>query len=219
MIENLTSALVGGFFTLAGVLISSVVNIIVESVKRKSELQQKEVSERRLVLKDIYEELAMVLEQYPNTSPSDILKAIDFPPNYSGECFSAVISTLNYQIEDFRDKLKIGNKIGDEKASIEIQISNREYCIKEITRNEAEYNKAKQKYEAFRYNTKPKFDLYASQNVKNALVVFNCVIDNVFQAGYLVNHTENNNTFNSIDKARNTVLNSMQQDLEFKNKH
>lgn len=53
-----------------------------------------------------YQKLLSIVNYYPNVSPNDILKSIEYPPNYSMESFDAIITILGYQIEDYSNNLK-----------------------------------------------------------------------------------------------------------------
>ncbi len=93
---------------------------------------------------------------------------------------------LDYQIEDYRKQLKNVNISYDQRNDIDVQISNREYSKKKISEIRDKYYKARDYHKSFCESEKIIFDLYAGQNVRNALVRFEVVIHNVFICGYSV---------------------------------
>lgn len=71
-------------------------------------------------LEDDYVKLIKIINNFPDEAPVDILNTIDFPPNYSHEDYTAVINTLQYQIEDdLKDESKNQIEIASKRACIE----------------------------------------------------------------------------------------------------
>lgn len=148
---------------------------------------------------------------YPNESPNDILSRIEYSPNYSNKSFDSIFRTLDYQIEDCRSQLNNRNNNFDENNDIEVQISNREYAKNKLSEICGKYFEAERKYKHFWESNKNIFDLYAGQNVKDAIVGFEVIKHNVFIAG---NSVENEYySFNNIDMSRKELTNNIRKEL------
>ena len=80
--------------------------------------------------RNIYKELINIVNSYPDRSPNDVLRNIEFAPSYSMEKFESVIEILNIQIEDYKRQLNFEHLKRERWYDIENQISNREYAIK-----------------------------------------------------------------------------------------
>lgn len=190
--------------------ITTIIKFIFGLINNKRNAQQKEYQWRRKQLNTVYEKLVSVIEQYPDYSPNDILSDIDFAPHYSMENFDSLLKSLDYQIENYKEQLLRNCNI-EKKYNIDIQIHNREYAKKQIAEMQDKYYKAKELYNSFCKSDMKKFNLYAGQDVKNRLVEFNVLIENVFLSGRLA---ECNNPMNSIIKvSKQNLITSMRKDL------
>lgn len=102
------------------------------------------------------------------------------------ESFDAVLTSLDYQIEDYKRQLNNVNINYERKIDAETQISNREYAKKKISEIRDAYYMAKDRYKLFCESDKAVFDLYAGQDVRNCLVEFEVILHNVFISGHSV---------------------------------
>ena len=91
-------------------------------------MQEKQIKNDKLG--NIYKELINIVNGYPDRSPNDVLRNIEFAPSYSMEKFESVIEILNIQIEDYKRQLNFEHLKRERRYDIENQISNREYAIK-----------------------------------------------------------------------------------------
>lgn len=153
-----------------------------------------------------------IKNKFPNLSPNDVLKWVEYPPNYSLEAFDAVIKILDYRIEDYKKQLGSTNIEYERENHINMQILNREYCKKKISEIRDNYFNARDKYISFYKSDKALFDLYAGQNVRNALVEFEVVIHNTFISGRNVGDADDPLN-NSIELCRRNLINSMRNDI------
>lgn len=213
MPETLIAALIGAGATLIVTIITQISTIYISRVKKKLKIKQKEFQIKRDNLSSIYETLISAINSFPNESPNDILKNIEYSPNYSFENFNAVLKILNYQIKDYRNQLKNVNISYEQRNNINVQISNRKYSKKKISEIQNKYYKALDNYKSFCESpNKTIFDLYAGQNVKNALVRFEMVIHNIFISGYSAGDVYNPLN-NRIEITRRELIDSMRNDL------
>ena len=169
-------------------------------------------AEWREKLATIYEKLVDIVNQYPNSSPSDVLLFVDNAPHFSMESFDAVLTSLDYQIEDHKRQLNNVNINYERKIDAETQISNREYAKKKISEIRDAYYMAKDRYKLFCKSDKAVFDLYAGQDVRNCLVEFEVILHNVFISGHSVG-VDNDPLKNSIEIIRRKIINSMRKDI------
>ncbi|UZQ49963.1 hypothetical protein [Clostridium kluyveri] len=212
MSEILIAALIGAGATLMVTIITQISTVYISRFKENLEIKQKEFQIKRDNLSGIYKTLTSVINSFPNESPNDVLKNIECSPNYSVENFNAVLKILDYQIEDYRNQLKNVNISYEQKNDIDVQISNREYSKKKISEIRDKYYKARDYYKSFCESDKMIFDLYAGQNVRNALVRFEVVIHNVFISGHSVGDVYDPLN-NSIEITRWNLIDSMRNDL------
>lgn len=154
-------------------------------------------------LEDAYVKLIKIINNFPDEAPVDILNTIDFPPNYSHEDYTAVINTLQYQIED---------DLKDESKN-QIEIASKRACIEELEKNEKRYLDAKDMYESFKKNEKAIIDLCASVGVKNAFVELDVLINNAFVAGNKQFKAENGS--NIKDELKMRLVEEMRNDLGY----
>lgn len=168
MMETLIVAVMG----MVGPIIGAIISLKSLAYKSKREIQQKDFESKREHLDTVYKRLISIINLYPNSSPNDVLKWVEYPPNYLMEWFDATLKTLDYQMDDYRKRLENKNIDYELKSNIETQIANREYAKKRISEIEKDYFKAKEEYKKFCTSDKIIFDLYAGQNVKNSLVEF-----------------------------------------------
>ena len=66
-------------------------------------MQEKQIKNDKLG--NIYKELINIVNGYPDRSPNDVLRNIEFAPSYSMEKFESTIEILNIQIEDYKRQL------------------------------------------------------------------------------------------------------------------
>lgn len=211
MSETIIAALIGAGATLVVTVVTQITYAFVERTKNEIEMRQKAYETKRNNLNDVYKELITIINMYPNSSPNDSLKYVDYPPNYSMEHFDAILKSLDYQIEDYKKQL-VKSADYQCKGDIETQISNREYSKKEICSIRDEYYNAKERYNDFCNSGKVLFDLYAGQDVRNCLVEFDVVIHNVFISGYKAG--ENEDQINNIIRVtKRKLINSMRRDI------
>lgn len=174
-------------------------------------MQEKQIKNDKLG--NIYKELINIVNSYPDRSPNDVLRNIEFAPSYSMEKFESVIEILNIQIEDYKRLLNFEHLKRERRYDIENQISNREYAIKKINKIRDDYFLAEEKYRKFNKEDKASFDLYAGQEVKNKLREFNVVKKNTFISGLYVGE-DPDSLNNSINKAKEQLIESMRNDLK-----
>lgn len=216
MSETITVAVIGVVGVIIGAVISFVATMINarnENNRNKALIQQKDIETKREHLDGIYKKLIFIINLYPKSSPNDILKYVEYAPNYSMESFDAVIKSLDYQIEDYRTQLNVENIDYQRKSDIETQISNREYSKKKILEIRNKYSNAKDKYMSFCETDKMIFDLYAGQEVRNCLVQFEVMIHNVFISGHFVGADADDPLQNCVEICRRNLVNSMRHDI------
>lgn len=212
MSETMIGTLVGSAVTLITTIVTLYINSLIEKHKCQLEIQQKKYEVKRKKLNDIYEKLVDIVNQYPNSSPSDVLLFVDNAPHFSMESFDAVLTSLDYQIEDYKRQLNNVNINYERKIDAETQISNREYAKKKISEIRDAYYMAKDRYKLFCESDKAVFDLYAGQDVRNCLVEFEVVLHNVFISGHSVG-AANDPLKNSIEIIRRKIINSIRNDI------
>lgn len=213
MSETMVTALVSAGATLLVSIITLVVNASIDRFKSKLEIQDKMCQSKRRNLNDVYKTLISIVNLYPKSSPNDILKCVEYAPNYSMELFDSVIKSLDYQIEDYEKQLNIKNIDYQRKSDIETQISNREYSKKKILEIRDAYFDARDKYKSFCETDKVIFDLYAGQEVRNCLVQFEVIIHNIFISGCCVGADADDPLQNCIEICRRDLINSMRYDI------
>ncbi|WP_312731394.1 hypothetical protein [Enterococcus sp.] len=212
MSETSIATFIGAVVTLAATVLTQIVHAHVEKNKSRWEMQQKEYQSKRERLNEVYKELITIINLFPNSSPNDVLKWVEYAPNYSLETFDAVIEILDYQIDDYKKQLGSANIDYEQKSNIKVQISNREYSKKKICEIRDNYFNARDEYKSFCTADKVLFDLYAGQNVKNDLVKFEVVIHNAFISGHSVGDADDPLN-NSIEICRRNLINSMRNDI------
>lgn len=212
MSDAMLAALISAGGTLLVSIVTLVANAFIERFKSKSEIQQKEYQSKREHLNEVYKELIAIINLYPNSSPNDVLKYVEYAPNYSMENFDSILKSLAYQIEDYKKQLIIANIEYERKNDINEQISNREYAKKEISKICDEYYAAKDKYKLFCESGKVIFDLYAGQDVRNCLVEFEVIIHNVFISGRRAGDKDDPIN-NILQVSRRNLVNSMRRDI------
>lgn len=196
-------------------VLENFLGFITQSASRKikqSELRQKEYHAKRETLTEKYMNLISIVNLFPNESPNDIIQNIKYGPNYSLEKYDAIFRSLDYKIEDYEKQKKFSNLDYERKNNIEIEISNIKYAKEKLAVNRKSYHKAVKEYSSFTNSDKALFDLYASQEVRNYLVSFKVVIDNVFISGMSVE--DFNDPFKNIIKiSRSELINAMRKDI------
>lgn len=212
MSETMIAALISAGGTLTVTIITLFVNAHIERSKSKLEMRQTMFQSKRKNLNDVYKILISIINLYPSSSPNDILKFVKYSPNYTMEHYDAVLKSLDYLVEDYKNQLNVENIDYDQKSDIKTQISNIEYAKNKISENRDEYYIARDKYKSFYEYDKVVFDLYAGQEVRNRLVEFEVVIHNVFISGR--NAGEDGDPINNIvHVSRRNLINSMRSDL------
>jgi|SRR5699024_3064494 len=196
---------------LIGRIFTAFISIFRENLRFK----QKEFQAKREKLNDVYQSLISAINSYPNESPVDVLDNIKHGPGYSFERFESTLRSLDFQIEDYRNQLNNPRISYEQKNNIELSISNREYAKKRIIEIRDEYFKAGDNYKSFMKSDKSVFNLYAGQNVRNALVSFEVVKRNVFVSGYPAGDGSDP-LKNKIEIARRNLINCMRDDLGIK---
>lgn len=212
MSEELLATLIGGLIGVCGTILGSFINQRGSRLVKESELRQKEYKAKRDSLTEVYKNLLTVINHFPDESPVDILRNIDHAPGYSLEHYDAVFSSLDYKLEDYIKQLNTPHINTHRKSDLEVQISNIEYVKKKLVINRDSYFKAKKEYTSFKDSDKTIFDLYASQDVRNSLVNFDVVTNNVFISGYSVGDPDDTNN-NLIKKAKREIIYSLRNDI------
>lgn len=212
MSDTIIAALVSSGVTLLVTMVTLVANALIERFKKKSEVQQNAYQFKREVLNGIYKTLISIINLYPNSSPNDILKAVDYAPYFSLENFEGVLKSLDYQIEDYKNQLNITNIDYNQKSNLELQISNREFAKQKISRMRDEYYMARDKYKAFCESDEALFELYAGQDVQICLINFKAIIDNAFIAGIDVGYNDDPIN-NAIQASKRNLINSIRNDI------
>lgn len=212
MSEPMVIVLISSGVTLMATVVTSIISVRIEVYRNKFNTQQKRLDTKNENLNNVYRQLNSIINLYPSSSPNDILKHIKHAPGYSMGYYDAVLRSLDHQIEDLKKQLNTNNINFEQKSDLEIEISNREYAKREISENQKRYNIAKEEYEKFCKGDKAVFDLYAGEEVRNALVTFRVVIHNVFISGE--NSGEESDPINNlIHTSRRNLINSMRSDL------
>lgn len=212
MSEAIIAALIGAGITLVTTLCTLFLNYRIQRDKIRYDYTIKQQETKKERLSKIYETLIKIINLYPSTSPNDVLNGVEYVPNYSMEWFDAVLKSLDYQIEDYREQLQSVNISYEQKSDIEIQISNREYAKETISLIREQYNIAKEKYKLFCESDKAIFDIYAGQSVRNSLVEFEVVIHNVFISGRRAGEEEDPIN-NAIQVSRRNIVNAVRDDI------
>lgn len=212
MSETMIATLIGSGMTLITTIVTLFINSLIEKHKSQLEIQQKKYEVKREKLNDIYAKLVDIVNQYPNSSPNDVLQYVEYAPNYSMEWFDAVLKSLDYQIEDYKKQLNYVNINHERKRDVDTQISNREYAKKKISEIRDEYCMARDRYKSFCKSDKSVFDLYAGQDVKNCLIEFEVIIYNVFISGHSAGSADEPLN-NRIEIIRRKLINSMKDDI------
>lgn len=212
MSDTMLACLISSGVTLLVCIVTFVTNTYIERFKSRFEWQQKEFQSKREYLSEVYKELISIINLYPASSPNDILKNVEYAPNYFMENFDAILKSLDYQIEHHKKQLNIGNIDYKQRNDVDEQISNREYAKKKICEVRDEYYAAKDKYKSFCESDKATFDLHAGQDVRNSLVEFEVIIHNVFISGRKVGN-QDDPINNSIQVSRRNLVNSMRNDI------
>lgn len=206
------AALIGAGATMVVSALTLIVNVGIDKIKVKGDIQWKEYETKREHLNDVYKKLISIINLYPNESPNDILEYIDDSPHYLMEYFDSVLKSLDYQIKDYKKQLDRANIDYEQKNDINMQISNREYAKKKISKIRDRYLIAKNKYKTFCESDKVIFDLYAGQEVQNRLVEFEVVIHNVFISGEKAGYKDDPIN-NILQIARRNLVNSIRKDI------
>lgn len=212
MSDTMIAALIGAGATLIVAVVTLITNAFIEKYKSKLEIQRKEHQTKREHLNEVYKELISIINLYPKSSPNDVLKYVEYAPNYSMESFDSVLKSLDYQIEDYKEQLKNTNIDYERKNDIDVQISNREYSKKKIHEIRDKYFNARDKYNSFYESDKMVFNLYAGQDVRNRLVEFEVMIHIVFISGRSVGNADDPLN-NCIEIYSRNLINSMRYDL------
>lgn len=212
MSETTIATIIGSGVTLITTVVTLIINSMIEKDKCRMEIQQRKYEVKRERLNDIYKKLICIVNQYPNSSPNDVLQYVEYAPNYSLESFDAVLESLDYQIEDYKEQLNYANINYERKNDIDTQISNREYAKKKISEIRDEYYTARDRYKSFCKSDKAEFDLYAGQDVRNCLVEFEVIIHNVFICGHSVGDVDDPLN-NRIEIIRKKMINNMRNDI------
>lgn len=212
MSETLIGTIVGAGVTLIATLFTQSTTYLVTKFKSKLEIKQAEYKFKRDNLHDAYKALMIVINHFPNRTPNEFLKYVEYPPVYTQEKFNSIITILDHKIEDYKEQLLLPNIKRQQKNDLDLLIHNTEYCKTKIIENRDLYFQARDKYNDFCKSEKVIFDLYAGQEVKNYLVEFEVVVNNLFIAGYSVENVDNP-LENIIDVSRRNLIYYIRKDL------
>ena len=208
-VVSIVSAIAGGLLTLVATLLSN----YSANKRHNEELWERKNEFKSNILRDIYTNIIGIVNIYPNESPNDVLKNIEFAPGYLLEEFDSVIKNLDYQVEDYERTLDTKKSLTrEEKNKIEVAVNNIKYAKKEILRIEIEYMDARERYDEFKKNGKSVFDLYAGIEVRNSLVEFETVVHNVFVSGMRAGDRYEPLS-NIINVSRNNLIQKMREDI------
>ena len=179
MSENIIIMIVSSIATLCTTLITQFFLFFTNKLKYKYESKQIEYKIKKEKLEDIYLKLTSIINLYPEITPNDVLKFIEFSPCFLMEDFDSTIKSLNYQTLE------------------EYHIYNRfKYIIDDI---KEKYQNAKVAYQCFVENDKNILDLFAGQDVLDCIVEFEVIIYNAFISGRYVGEADEptNNSINT----------------------
>ncbi|EAC3182373.1 hypothetical protein XN77_05920 [Listeria monocytogenes] len=179
---------------------------------KESERRQENYRAKRENLTEVYRSLILIVNLFPNESPTDIIKNIKYGPYYSLENYNGIFRTLDYKIEDYEKRKSFSNLDYEEKNDIDIEISNIEYAKDKLARNRKSYQKAVKCFNQFKDSDKAIFDLYVGTHVQNCLVNFEITINNVFISGMSVGIPDSPYE-NSIKIASRKLISAMKKDI------
>ncbi len=208
MLDGMLNVLGGGIIS----ILTLAVNAIIEYKKDKNVKQQKLYTTKRVKLTEIYTNLSKIVNLFPNSSPNDMLKYIEDPPFYDKEKFIPIKKILKRKLSCYEDLLQDYDLELHQRDNLENKKYNIENVLSAIGQIEEDYFKARECYKRFLITDKAIFDLYAGQNVRNKLVEFEVVINNVFVSGNTVVESSDP-VGNIIDKARRRLIDSMREDI------
>lgn len=216
MSDTVIAAIIGGIGVIVGAFISfltTVLNSIAEGKRNKIANLQKEKEIKRECLQNIYQKLIYIINLYPDFSPNDVLEFVDYPPQYSMEAFDSIVTALDYKIEDYEKQLNLDNIDMDRRYYLKTQINNIRYSKKKIFVCKDRYFNAQKAYQSFCKSEKMVFDLYAGQNVKDCLVLFEVIINNIFISGQCAKTSEFPPINNYIEAYRRNMVQYMRSDI------
>lgn len=197
-------------------LLEIVAEIVIENLEKKFKktkklnVEQNNKTIKRKYLGKIYADLIIIIQQYPEEAPCDVLQGVDFGPRYSLENFDIVSKSLDYQIEDYVQSLK---REYVDKNDINKQINNRNYAKNKLAIIQRNYNKSKLEFDEFMQENISMLDLYAGRQVLNNLEEFKVVIYNVFISGFSAYQEQDISLGNTIKIVKMNLINSMRNDL------
>ncbi|EAH3150461.1 hypothetical protein D5M69_13875, partial [Listeria monocytogenes] len=76
---------------------------------KESERRQENYRAKRENLTEVYRSLILIVNLFPNESPTDIIKNIKYGPYYSLENYNGIFRTLDYKIEDYEKRKSFSN--------------------------------------------------------------------------------------------------------------
>lgn len=212
MSENIIIMIVSSIATLCTTLITQLFLFFTNKLKYKYESKQIEYKIKKEKLEDIYLKLTSIINLYPEITPNDVLKFIEFSPCFLMEDFDSTIKSLNYQIDDYKNQLNNFKLNSEMKNKVENEILNRKYAIRQILDIKEKYQNAKVAYQCFVENDKNILDLFAGQDVLDCIVEFEVIIYNAFISGRYVGEADEP-TNNSINKIRRDLIYNMRKDI------
>lgn len=204
--------IVSSIATLCTTLITQLFLFFTNKLKYKYESKQIEYKIKKEKLEDIYLKLTSIINLYPEITPNDVLKFIEFSPCFLMEDFDSTIKSLNYQIDDYKNQLNNFKLNSEMKNKVENEILNRKYAIRQILDIKEKYQNAKVAYQCFVENDKNILDLFAGQDVLDCIVEFEVIIYNAFISGRYVGEADEP-TNNSINKIRRDLIYNMRKDI------
>lgn len=212
MSENIIIMIVSSIATLCTTLITQLFLFFTNKLKYKYESKQIEYKIKKEKLENIYLKLTSIINLYPEITPNDVLKFIEFSPCFLMEDFDSTIKSLNYQIDDYKNQLNNFKLNSEMKNKVENEILNRKYAIRQILDIKEKYQNAKVAYQCFVENDKNILDLFAGQDVLDCIVEFEVIIYNAFISGRYVGEADEP-TNNSINKIRRDLIYNMRKDI------
>ncbi len=196
-------------------LVILLIKFLQQKYKDKQEAQQQNYQLKRNELSEIYHSLYNVISLFPNCSPNDICARLDNMPFFSFENFDAVLTSINYQIEDLENQLKRPNLSTEQYNNIKASIFGRKYSIDQIQTIQNKYITAKKELKEFCNKYKAVLELYAGKEVLCSFELFESTIHNTFISGLSYGDPDDIEN-NAIDIRRKVLIQEMRIDLGIK---
>ena len=189
--------------SVAGTLMGTIFGVYTTMAVNRRQIESQKAEMRRSNLDNTYKKLSRILSLFPYEYPNNILKG---SAGYSMEDFDIVLHILDIQLADMRERqerVRIQQRIDN---VLDTNIRNHEYMKREITKIRDQYQNAMREFIEFKDNESAIIEMYASQRIRNMLVLFEVTLHNVFISGITFED-------NVIDINRERLRDSMRNDL------